>query len=185
MNEDSNVMLAFKKGDEQSFITLLGKYTPRIVNYLYRTTGNAADAEDLAQEVFARVYAAAPRYEPTARFSTWLYTIATNIYRDYIRKQSHAPTAIQATDSDGESTTPEAYDRREKSLEKIVEDLHRDVQIHACLQLLPETQRIALTLKIYENASYEEIAEILHTTVPAVESLLFRARQQLKKQLSD
>jgi RNA polymerase sigma-70 factor (ECF subfamily) len=185
MNDDSSLMLAFKRGDEQAFITLLEKYTPRIINYLYRNTGNAADAEDLAQEAFVRVYAAARNYEPTAAFSTWLYTIATNLYLDHVRKRSHAPASIEKTDRDDEAVPSEARDLRERSLEKIVEDRHRDDQIRACLQSLPEAQRIALTLKIYDDISYEEIAEILHTTVPAVESLLFRARQHLKKELSD
>jgi RNA polymerase sigma-70 factor (ECF subfamily) len=178
-------MLAFKNGDEQSFAALLEKYSPRIINYLYRTTGNAADAEDLAQEVFLRVYAAAQRYEPTAAFSTWLYTIATNLYRDHARKRANAPATIEKIGPDGEALADNAHDLREKSLEKTVEDRHRDEQILAALLRLPEPQRIALTLKTYEDAPYEDIAEILHTTVTAVESLLFRARQNLKKLLPD
>lgn len=187
LDDDIKNMLAFKGGDEASFEKLLAKYSPVIINYIYRFTSNRQDAEDLTQEVFLKVYRSAARYEPKSKFSTWLYTIASNVCVDYKRKSKnnpliHALPVINKPDENDDAIC-EIKDSSGGSVEDLVEQKITDDKIKALLSELPETQRLALTLKVYENKSYSEIAEILDCTIPAVESLIFRARQTLKKKL--
>jgi RNA polymerase sigma-70 factor (ECF subfamily) len=187
IDDDVRLMLAAKEGDDDAFSRLLDAYAPRIVNFAYRYTGSSADADDLAQEVFLRVYRAKDTYEPKAKFSTWLYRIATNVCLDYKKKGKSdalryaAPEFCRTTE--GDDTEVEPANPAEKRIEETLEQEDADAAVRAALASLPDNQRLALTLKVYEDRSYEEIAAIVNCSVSAVESLIFRARQSLKQKL--
>ncbi|MHB9154439.1 MAG: RNA polymerase sigma factor [Endomicrobiales bacterium] len=186
---DSRLMLAFKEGDEGSFNELLKKYEKPLINFTYRFTFNLAEAEDLAQETFLRVYRAAGRYEPRAKFSTWLFGIAARLCLDYKKKKRRdvmtGARPIGAPESAEEERVVELADKAAVTPEQSAEQSAASAKVKSCLLSLPENQRLAILLKIYEDKSYQEIAKILDTSVPSVESLIFRARQTLKKLLCD
>jgi RNA polymerase sigma-70 factor (ECF subfamily) len=167
---DIELMLAFKRGDKSCFEKILDKYEKPLINFIARFIGDRFEAEDLAQEVFLRIYHAAKNYKPKAKFSTWLYRIATNICIDYQRKKKMR-IANEISNSPNESVN------------ELIEKKRINETIKSSLLSLPPRQRIALTLKVYQNKSYHEIAKILCCSIPAVESLLFRARQSLKQTL--
>lgn len=186
-DSDSSLMIAFKNGDENAFTELLRKYEKPLVNFIYRYTFDLAASEDIAQEAFLRVYRAAPRYEPRARFSTWLYGIAAHLCLDYKKARRRDLTEgarrIGAPSRPGEEDVSEFPDPCSPAPDVSAEKAAVSEKIKACLLSLPENQRLAVILKEYEGRSYQEIAEILKTSVPSVESLIFRARQTLKKLL--
>lgn len=187
-NDDINLILSFQKGDTSSFEKLLDKYEKPLVNFIYRSVGNRNDAEDLAQEVFLRVYKSAKNYKPTGKFSTWLYKIAANICIDNRRKPAIKLQSL--TDSldkpigtaDNEMTKDPAGNPKD-SPENILEQKKIKETILSALLSLPVNQRIALTLAVFDNKTYQEISEILGCSLSSVESLLFRARQNLKQKL--
>jgi len=189
VDDDSRLMLAFQDGDESAFAALLERYESRIVNFTFRCTGNIADAEDLAHGTFLRIFRAAERYEPRAKFSTWVYRIAANLCHDFRKKKRGdvlayaAPVSVRICPDDDREQ--ERASSSEKSVEVSVEEQHARHTLRMFLDELPENQRFALTLKVYEDKSYEEIAAIMDCSVSAVESLLFRARQSLKKSLQE
>lgn len=184
-DEDIDSMLKFKSGDNSAFVSLLKKYEKPLINFIYRFVGNRFDSEDIAQEVFLKVYQSAVNYKPSAKFSTWLYKIATNLCIDYQRKRR-----IKTVSLDDPIGTDEGYIIREiKDLSQVPPDISIEKEqisetILSAFLSLPEKQRLALDLRIYENKSYKEISKILNCSVSAVESLLFRARQNLKVKLS-
>lgn len=186
-DEDSTLMLAFKNGDENSFNELLRKYEKPLVNFIYRYTFDLTAAEDLAQETFLRVYRAAPRYEPRAKFSTWLFGIAAHLCLDYKKKKRRDVTAgakpIGVPSRPGEEDAAEIPDTGAPIPDVSAEKAAASDKVQACLLSLPENQRLALILKVYEDRSYQEIADILGVSVSSVESLIFRARQTLKTRL--
>lgn len=189
IDNDAESMLAFKAGDENAFKTLLDKFGSPIINFAYRFTGNRTDAEDIAQEVFLRVYRSAGSYEPRAKFSTWLYRIAANACLDYKKKRRTdvlgGAVQIMGVDGYGEQREIQIAEPAEKSAENLTEKNETGSRILSALAVLPEKQRIVLNLRIFEDKSYEEIADILSCSVSKVESLLFRARQTLKNKLKD
>ncbi|MBU2567988.1 MAG: sigma-70 family RNA polymerase sigma factor [Elusimicrobia bacterium] len=185
-DEDIKCMLAFRAGGDICFEKILKKYEKPLINFVYRFIGNKTEAEDIAQEVFLRVYKSKNKYEPRAKFSTWLYRIAANICIDYRRKPANKLHA--STDSldkpivrDENEITSEIADASKNLQENILEQKLINETIMSALILLPTNQRIALTLCVYENKSYREISEILGCSVSSVESLLFRSRQTLRK----
>ena len=176
IDPDSRLMLKVKNGNLPAYEVLVNKYKKPLLNFIYRFLKDRQLAEDIAQETFFRVYRARETYRPEAKFSTWLYKIALNLSLDTKRKEKRDASGYVLSLQDanrelGSSDTP-VYADAEKSL--------LEENIKTALQNLPETQRIALLLKVYEDKSYTEIAEIIGTTKPAVESLIFRARQNLK-----
>lgn len=179
-------MLALKAGDRDAFNRLLDKYEKQVINFIIRFTGSRADAEDLAQETFLKVYKAAASYYPAAKFTTWLYRIASNVSLDYLRKMKNA----KKTESlDERMETMDGHFEKQIADEKYINpgegmlDAEKQEAIRKALLSLPENQRAAIILKIYEDRSYAEIASIIGVSAPAVESLLFRARQALKDRL--
>jgi RNA polymerase sigma-70 factor (ECF subfamily) len=188
MDEDIKSMLDLKAGNRSAFDRLLQKYEKQLINYIYRFTGSRADAEDLAQETFLKVYNAAPSYAPFAKFSTWLYRIASNVSLDYLRKMKYAKKTgsldEQLEGEDG-SFERQAADEKQRGADLALEDKERGERINRSLLALPENQRAAIILKIYEDRPYTEIASIIGVSIPSVESLLFRARQALKTSLKD
>ena len=179
---DAELMLRVKDGDERSFADLLSKHRHPVINYLYRMVQNAAVAEELAQDVFLRVYRARHSYEPTAKFTTWLYRIATHVALNSLRDGRHARNAEPLQGLDGEpihelrATDPNVEDRLVART--------RTVEIRRAILALPEKQRAAVILHKYHDLDYREIAATLHCSESAVKSLLFRAYETLRGRLA-
>src|SRR5208283_2347919 len=176
----------FKNGDNSAFNKIMDKYEKPIINFAFRFTWDKSSAEDLAQEVFLRVYKAAKNYLPSARFSTWLYKIATNVCIDYKRKIKketlmHMDFGVGETIKDEYSNTLTDVGNKSATADKSLEQRETEEQVKKALESLPQNQKIAVILRIYEEKSYEEISKIMEVSIPSVESLLFRARQELKK----
>lgn len=184
IDPDAMLMRDFRSGDAGAFRRLLDRNGVVVYKLAFRYLGNSADAEDVVQEVFLRVYKAARDYEPTAKFSTWVYRITVNVCLNRLRASRARPTvsldpAVLFDDpgatgpTGGRQPAPSARLEREELEERI----------RRALASLPETQRTAVLLRRFNEMSYEEIAEVMETTVPAVKSLLARARQTLKSLL--
>ncbi len=156
------------------------------MNLVYRTLPDATEAEDLAQQVFIQVFKSAHRYEVTAKFSTWLYTIARNLCLNEIRRRSRHPSESldQPSPYDEDEQSPRQYEDP-KVFSPPESLLHGELEekLQAALDELPEKQRVALALCRQEELSYEEIAEVLGCSVSATKSLIHRARETLKLQL--
>ncbi|OGS20562.1 MAG: hypothetical protein A2252_09900 [Elusimicrobia bacterium RIFOXYA2_FULL_39_19] len=182
-NNDIELMLKVKTGDLSAFDLLLDSYEKPIINFIYRYIGSREDAEDLAQEVFLKVYRAVPYYEPRSKFSTWLFRIAHNVSIDYLRKNRNKRTLqVSQNNPDEEEKIRELYNPDEPGAETLLENKQVREKVNSLLAKLPDKQKTALILRIYDDKSYLEIAAILACSVPAVEALIFRARETLKKQ---
>jgi RNA polymerase sigma-70 factor (ECF subfamily) len=182
---DPNVrlMLAFQQsGDQEAFAELVGRNEQKVYSVIYRFVTDRAEAEDLTQEVFLRVYRTAARYTPTAKFSTWLYRIAVNVSLNALRSRARTKTVPLALPHDGETDDyPRAVeDPRGDLPNQGLEDDELRSRIAAAIDTLPENQRIAIVLNKFEGLSYDEIAKILNLSMMAVKSLLSRARSNLK-----
>lgn len=184
LDEDAKSMLAFKDGDKSSFDIILIKYEKSLINFIYRFFGNQIDAEEIAQEVFLKIYLSAKSYSPSAKYSTWFYRVAMNLCIDYQRKRklNTVPLDNPIGTDEGEIIR-EISDMSYRTPDVSVEKKHISETIHSAFYSLPANQRIALSLKIYDDKSYKEISDILGCSVSAVESLLFRARQLLRSKL--
>ena len=182
-------MVRVRAGDRGAFAELVECHQQRIVGTVARMLGSdAADAEDIGQQVFLRVWKSADRYEPTAKFTTWLYTITRNLVFNEMRRRKHRPTtSLDAAPGDG-TGGHEAAARLEDPQAHAPDThlLQAELQqaVAAAIALLPEQQRLAMVLRRYEDLPYEEIARVLDLTVPAVKSLLFRARVLLREKLT-
>jgi RNA polymerase sigma-70 factor (ECF subfamily) len=180
---DVRLMLAVRDGDAEAFDQLVVRYQDRLVTVLGHLTGRRNMAEDLAQEVFLRVYRARERYVPGARFSTWLYTIANNVASNALRSLARRPEVQEAATSDTSAAMPLAHLAQAASglmpnrqLDKA--ELREVVQ--RALAGLSERQRMAVLLSKFEEMSYAEIGETMQMTPQAVKSLLARARDNLR-----
>ena len=186
---DVQLMLDVKAGDEQSFALLLQRYRSHLVNFLYRMVRNREQAEDLAQEVFLRVYRARADYVPSAKFTTWLFRIATNLalnsVRDhrYERMEISLDAPVTADAADGDERTLDVADQHPDIEQHLVEDVRRKMIRHA-IKKLPEKQRAAVLLHKYQELDYGEIAKILSCSESALKSLLFRAYEALRVELA-
>jgi RNA polymerase sigma-70 factor, ECF subfamily len=176
-------MLLAGRGDRSAFRTLVDKYQAPLTNFLYRVVLDQAEAEDLAQDVFVKVYRAAGRYRPDAKFTTWLYRIATNAALNAARSKHRRPTAsLDAMEERGGASQVSApvEQRPDRELER--EETIRAVD--RALRQLPERQRMAVVLQRFEGLSYEEIGEALSMSVEAVDSMLRRAKAALRDALA-
>jgi RNA polymerase sigma-70 factor (ECF subfamily) len=173
--DDVELMLRVREGDETSFELLLERYRLPVYRYLYRMVHNQALAEELAQEVFLRVYKSRAGYEPTAKFTTWLYRIATHLAFNHLRDHRREALNGPLEDSPLPSPAPNTEARllREAKLK----------EIRQAIEELPERQRSAVLLHKYEGLEYAQIASILGLTESALKSLLFRAYQTLRQRL--
>jgi RNA polymerase sigma-70 factor, ECF subfamily len=187
MNEgisSEDLMEKVAAGDPDAFETLVTRHQTSVLNLIYRFIGDRTQAHDLAQDVFLRVWQTANRYEPRAKFTTWIYRITTNLclnelksarrrrWFPFHRSEGDRETPIEETLSDGSPTAEDFLVAKERSR-----------QISEALQSLPDNQRMALVLKRYDDLSYNEIAGILDCSVSAVESLLVRAKRTLQTKL--
>jgi RNA polymerase sigma-70 factor (ECF subfamily) len=149
--------------------------------------GNLDDAHDIAQQAFLRVWKAAPRYRASARFTTWLFTILRNLVFNESRRRTRRSTVSldERTHPDEAHGSREFADTAAQRPDAALLDAELEAAIARAIERLPEQQRLALVLRRYQDISYEEIAVVLKTTVPAVKSLLFRARTQLRDDLRE
>ena len=182
---DAALMLRVREGDREAFAELVEKYQRPVISILYRTLPDAAEAEDLAQHVFLQVYKSAHRYEVTAKFSTWIFTIARNLCLNEIRRRSRHPAqSLDETFAADEDQPVRQYeDVKTHSPPDTLLHGELEEKISAAIAALPENQRTALLLCRQEELSYEEIAEVLGCSLPATKSLIHRARETLKEKL--
>lgn len=179
--EDFDLLAQFNAGSEAAFTRIVEKHAGRLINFLYRYTLDRAESEDIAQEAFLRLYKAAPDLEPGAKLSTILYKIAYHLAVDLARRRKSRAGRAPTLSLDAPGHEPAAG--RGETPEALYQAAQASAAIAESLASLPDTQRLAITLRAYEGHSYAEIAEILGLSVPSVESLLFRARQSLSKKL--
>jgi RNA polymerase sigma-70 factor (ECF subfamily) len=168
-------------GDTVAFEELVERHQRLVVGTVARMLGSNSDVEDIAQQVFVRVWKSARRYAPRAKFTTWLLKITRNLVFNELRRRSrHAQLPLLA-----ESDDTELPIKDERATAPDAALLERELQsaIEAAIAQLPETQRMAVVLRRYDDLSYEQIAEVLDQSVPAVKSLLFRARTELRARL--
>ncbi len=184
---DAEVMLRVKAGDESAFEYLVQKYRRPMVGFMYRMSHNAAAAEDLAQEVFLRVYRSRSGYEASAKFTTWLYRIATNLAVNYARDTRNERPEKTASLDEPDEETGTTMDVADSSLTVEEEIVRRErmAAIRAKVQALPERQRMAVLMHKYQQMDYKQIAEVLKLSESATKSLLFRAYETLREQLKE
>jgi RNA polymerase sigma-70 factor (ECF subfamily) len=182
MESDLDLMLRVRDGDAASFETLLRRYRLPMVSYFRRMVRDQGMAEDLAQEVFLRVYKSRERYQPEARFTSWLYRIATNLALNAIRDRKD-----EVTESNGDGTDASPFLARfvdpQPTVEQRLIEADRERLILEAVKTLPENQRAAVILHKYQEVDYRQIAGILRVSESAVKSLLFRAYETLRVRL--
>jgi RNA polymerase sigma-70 factor, ECF subfamily len=184
---DAEIMLRVREGDDSGFSILIEKYRKQIVHFMFRMSRNQAVAEELAQEVFLRVYRSRQTYRAEAKFSTWLYRIATNLGVNHARDTKYERTAqnVYLDQPDAETgTTPDVADSTLSVEQKLVRD-ERMNAIRKHVMALPERQRSAVLMHKYQEMDYKEIGEVLKLSESATKSLLFRAYQTLRENLKD
>jgi RNA polymerase sigma-70 factor (ECF subfamily) len=185
--EDSAIMLELKAGNMVAFDFLMQKYRKPIINFMFRMARNQAVAEELAQEVFLRVYRSRDTYRAEARFSTWLYRIATNLGVNHARDTRHerAASTVYLDEADSETgTTPDVADQTPGVEARLVRD-EKMAAIREHVMALPERQRLGVLMHKYEGMDYKQIGEVLKLSESATKSLLFRAYQTLREKLKD
>jgi RNA polymerase sigma-70 factor (ECF subfamily) len=182
---DASLMLRVKRGDTEAFAELVDKYKQPVMNLVFRLLRDATEAEDLAQGVFVQVYKSAHRYEVSARFSTWLFTIARNLCLNEIRRRSRHPAdSLDATYPEAEDQPARQFeDRKAFSAPDALLRRELEQKIDQALAELPENQRMAVLLCRQEELSYEEIAKVLGCSLSATKSLIHRGRETLKLRL--
>jgi RNA polymerase sigma-70 factor (ECF subfamily) len=185
--EDAEIMLALSAGNMAAFDVLVQKYRKPIIHFMFRMVHNEAVAEELAQEVFLRVYRSRATYRAEARFSTWLYRIATNLGVNHARDTRHERTAptVYLDEPDTETgTTPDVADLTPSAESSLLRN-ERMAAIREHVMALPERQRLAVLMHKYEGMDYKQIGEVLKLSESATKSLLFRAYQTLREKLKD
>ena len=185
LDPDAALMLRVKQGDAAAFTQLVEKYKQPIVNLVWRTVRDETEAEDIAQNVFVQAWKSAPRYQATAKFSTWLFTIARNLCLNEFRRRSRHPAESldQMRDDSDDQPLFQVVDKRIRGAQDELLQGELEHKVDAAIDELPENQRIALALCRQEELSYEEIAEVLGCSLSATKSLIHRARETLKARL--
>ena len=185
---DEDLMGRIGLGNQHAFEVLIRRHQRSALNFIFRFMGNRTEAEDLTQELFLRIWKAAGTYKPEAKFTTWFYRIATNLCinkqrairirrlfaRSHSREQGGDSKDAFNNQEDAEFLTPE---------DRLI-DSEQSVQLLNALNELPPSQRVAVILKIYDEMSYQEISQIMDRSIPAVDSLLIRAKKNLHKKLT-
>ncbi len=182
---DAALMLRVKQGDTTAFASLVDKYKQPVINVAARMLRDATEAEDLAQNVFVQVYKSADRYQAASKFTTWLFTIVRNLCLNEIRRRSRHPTdSLDASAPDQEDQPQRQFeDTRTHSPPDTLIHGELEQKITEALAELPENQRLAIVLCRQDELSYEEIAEVLGTSLSATKSLIHRGRETLKSKL--
>ena len=182
---DAILMLRVKRGDRAAFAELVGHYRQPLFNFVFRTLRDEIETEDVAQTTFLQVWKSRARYERTAKFSTWLFTIARNLCLNEIRRRSRHPAeSLEESHAEHDDQPRQQYEDKKNFLptENV---LHGELaqKIEAALDELPEIQRTAILLCRQDELSYEEIAVVLDCSLSATKSLIFRGRETLKEKL--
>jgi len=185
LEPDAALMLRVKQGDGAAFAELVDRYKQPILNLVYRMLHDATEAEDLAQNVFVQVFRSAHRYEVSAKFSTWLFTIARNLALNELRRRSRHPSeSMDATRPEQDDQPLQQFEDK-KTVSPPERLLHGELEekIERALAELPENQRTAILLCRQDELSYEEIAKVLGCSLSATKSLIHRGRETLKYKL--
>jgi RNA polymerase sigma-70 factor (ECF subfamily) len=180
-DQDVYWMQRVAQGDMDAFQALIEVHQARVVGTVAKMLGDDVDSEDIAQQVFIRVWKSAGRYQPTAKFTTWLFKITRNlVFNELRRRKRHPVTPLQQEE---EEHFFQPMDCGGMSPDASLLDSELNDAIQMAIDALPETQRMAIVLRRYEDMPYEEIGEVLGLSVPAVKSVLFRARAELRERL--
>ncbi len=183
LDYDAQLMLRVKDGDGASFTELLEKHRSPVVHFLYRMVQDHAVSEELAQEVFLRVYRSRNTYEPTAKFTTWLFRIATHLALNWLRDGKNERGQERLDDVSGDGPVREVADRRVTVEQRMLYEVRLD-EVRRAIAALPEKQRAAVLMHKYEEMEYSQIARALDCSESAVKSLLFRAYETLRARLA-
>jgi RNA polymerase sigma-70 factor (ECF subfamily) len=185
-DEDIQLMLRFKNGDESCFEKLVERHKERVFNLVYRFLGSYLEAQDLAQEVFLKIYHARNSYTPQAKFTTWLYTICKNTCLNTLREKNPVHFSIDNTlDLEEDTVAPQFADTHTPSPSDLILQQEQATVVKNAIDSLPAAQKMVVLLYRYDQFSYEEISKIMNCTPDAVKSLLHRAKLQLKEKLKD
>jgi RNA polymerase sigma-70 factor (ECF subfamily) len=180
-DQDVYWMQRVAEGDMDAFQSLIEVHQARVIGTVAKMLGDDVDSEDIAQQVFIRVWKSAGRYQPTAKFTTWLFKITRNlVFNELRRRKRHPVTPLQHEE---EEHFFQPADSGSMSPDASLLDSELNDAIQMAIDALPETQRMAIVLRRYEEMPYDEIAEVLGLSVPAVKSVLFRARAELRENL--
>jgi RNA polymerase sigma-70 factor (ECF subfamily) len=169
------------EGDTDAFRELIEVHQSRVIGTVVKMLGDDTDAEDIAQQVFIRVWNSAKRYQPTAKFTTWLFKITRNLVFNELRRRRRHP--VTPLEREAEEFNFQAPDLSSRAPDRSMLDSEMQTAIQKAIDSLPEIQRMAIVLRRYEEMPYEEIAVVLKLSVPAVKSVLFRARVELRERL--
>ena len=180
--EDVRLMRLVARGDTSAFEKVIERHQALVAGTAARMLGSNSDVEDIAQQVFIRVWKSARRYVPRAKFTTWLLKITRNLVFNELRRAKRRAQVPLQSDPGAEEIQLKDETNPAPDASLLEDELQRAIE-EAIMQL-PESQRMALVLRRYEQLSYEEIAEVLDLSVPAVKSVLFRARTELRSRLS-
>jgi RNA polymerase sigma-70 factor (ECF subfamily) len=183
LDYDAELMLRVKAGDGDSFGLLLEKHRVSVIHFLYRLVQEPAVAEELAQEVFLRVYRSRSSYEPTAKFTTWLFRIATYLGLNWLRDGKHERGLERLDHTPPDLPARQITDRRPTVEQQLVYDVRLE-EVRQAVAALPEKQRAAVLMHKYEEMEYTQIAKVLGCSDSAVKSLLFRAYETLRARLA-
>jgi len=185
MDPDAALMLRVRQGDRDAFEALVEKYKQPVMNLVYRTLRDATEAEDLAQHVFLQVYKSAHRYQISAKFSTWLFTIARNLCLNEIRRRSRHPadSLDQHFGEEEDQPARQLPDAKAFGAPEAVLQQELQEKIEEALADLPDNQRTAIQLCRQDDMSYEDIADVLGCSLSATKSIIHRAREVLKQRL--
>lgn len=181
--EDVRLMQLVSAGDVVAFERLVEKHQALVAGTVGRMLGDNSEVEDVAQQVFVRVWKSAKRYVPRAKFTTWLLKITRNLVFNELRRRKRHPVTPMQAEPEGEEMQLKDEHASSPDASLLEAELRRTID--AAIADLPETQRLAVVLRRYQELSYEQIAEVLEQSVPAVKSLLFRARTQLRERLKE
>jgi RNA polymerase sigma-70 factor, ECF subfamily len=176
------LMRRIKTGDDEAFRQLVLMHQNAVIGTAAKMLNSTDDAHDIAQVVFIRIWKAAPRYEPTAKFTTWMYTILRNLVFNETRRRTRKPTTSldHSFFDDDDGAQRDVHDLNARLPDQAALQTELEEQIDAAIMKLPKNQRMAVICRRYDDMPYEDIAEIIGTSVPSVKSLLFRARTSLR-----
>ena len=183
LDYDAELMLRVKDGDGASFGVLLEKHRSSVIHFLFRMVQNQAVAEELAQEVFLRVYRSRTTYEPTAKFTTWLFRIATHLALNSLRDGKNERSQERLDDNPEDLPAKQVSDKHPTIEATMVYQARLD-EVRKAVGALPEKQRAAVLMHKYEEMEYSQIAKVLNCSESAVKSLLFRAYETLRARLA-
>ncbi len=183
--KDEELMLQFQKGNEVAFRFIVDRHKQRVLNLVFRFLGGYSEAEDIAQDVFVKVYLARKNYKVTARFTTWLYVICKNTCLQALKKIGNNKSLNESKTGMEKEVLNDLPDLKGVNpSEKVIDD-ERANYVREAIMKLPESQRMVILLRRYDHLNYEEIAEIMNCSIQAVKSLLFRGRVSLKDHLKE